>query len=76
MFKFVDQYHFFSLKTTFYHLQNGTLKTSLCFAIKERPKTTYQPHPRIYIIRTSVTAVFYHLTLKIQSAVRGVHLHS
>ena len=37
---------------------------------------TYQPYRGIYVICTSVTAVCYHFALKIQSPVRGVHLHS
>ena len=70
----------FSLRTTFsyfsHQLQNWTSKTSLCFGDKVRPKITYQPYSGIYTICTLVTAVFYHLALKFQSPVRGVHLHS
>ena len=78
--EFINQYHLLPLRTTFYHfshqLQNWTSKTSLCLGVKEGSKITYQPYPGICIICNSVTAVFYHLTLKIQSLVRGVHLHS
>ena len=67
----------FSLKTTFFHfshqLQNCISTISLCFGVKEGPKIPYQPYTGIHIICTSVTAMFYHLVLKIQSAIRGVH---
>ena len=53
----------FSFRTTFskfsHQLQNWTSKTSLSFGVKERAKISYQPYPGIYIICTSVMAVFY-----------------
>ena len=70
----------FSLRRTFPHfshkLQYWTSKTFHCFGANERPKITYQPYPGRCTICTSVIVVFYHMALKIQSPVRGVHLHS
>ena len=66
----------FSLRTTFFHfshqLQKRISEIFLCFGVNERP-IPYQPYAGIYIICTSVTAIFYHLVLKIQSPIRGVH---
>ena len=80
MFEFINQYHFFfsqnNLFSVFTPVAKLNFKDSLCFGVKERPKITYQPYPGIYIICTSVTAVFYQLALKIQSPVREVYLHS